>query len=75
VAAVAELKGPDCGNATQETDKDTEVENKDFVDEDIIESNHMDYKFYYREIVKKSFFKSQICAPCRNHGPAHPISI
>ena len=27
VAAVAELKGPDCGNATKETDKDAEVEN------------------------------------------------
>jgi hypothetical protein len=26
VAAVAELKGPDCGNATKETDKDAKVE-------------------------------------------------
>ena len=27
VAAVAELKGPDWGNATKDTDKDAEVEN------------------------------------------------
>ena len=33
LAAVAGLKGPDCGNATKETDKDAEVENEDFVDE------------------------------------------
>jgi hypothetical protein len=26
VAAVAELKGPDCGNATKENDKDPKVE-------------------------------------------------
>jgi hypothetical protein len=26
-AAVAELKGPDCGNSTKENDKDPEVEN------------------------------------------------
>ena len=50
MAAVDEsdLKGPDCSNATKETDKDAEVENSDYVDDDIIESNHMDYKFYYR---------------------------
>ena len=47
MTAVAELRGPDWGNATKETDKDAEVENSDYVDEDIIESNHMDYKFYY----------------------------
>ena len=39
MAAVAELKGPDCGNATKETDKDAEVENPDYVDEDIIDWN------------------------------------
>jgi hypothetical protein len=39
------LKGPDFGNATKDTDKVAEVDN---VDEDIIELNHMDYKFYYR---------------------------
>ena len=53
VAAVAELKRPDCGNATKETDKDAEDENLDFVDEDIINSNHMDYKLYCRRVLKK----------------------
>jgi hypothetical protein len=42
VAAVAEVIGPDCSIATKESDKDAEVENLDFVDEDIIESNDMD---------------------------------
>ena len=37
VASVAELKGPDCGSATKENDKDAKVENPDYVDEDIIE--------------------------------------
>ena len=32
----------------EETEKDAEVENPDYVDEDIIELNHLDYKFYYR---------------------------
>ena len=48
MTAVAELKGPDCGNGRKETEKDAEVENSDYVYEDIMESNHMDYKFYYR---------------------------
>jgi hypothetical protein len=34
VIAVDELKGPDCGNATEETEKDAEVEKSDYVDED-----------------------------------------
>jgi hypothetical protein len=34
VTAVDELKGPDCGNATEETEKDAEVEKSDYVDED-----------------------------------------
>ena len=37
---VAELREPDWGNATKDTDKGAEVENSDYVDEDIIESNH-----------------------------------
>jgi hypothetical protein len=55
VAAVAELKGPDCGTAKKETDKDVKIKNQDFVDEDIIESNHIDYKFYYREASEEEF--------------------
>ena len=51
----AELKGPDCGNATKESDKDAKIENQDFVDEDIIESNHIDYKFYYGEASEEEF--------------------
>ena len=31
--------GPDCGNATEETEKDVEVEKPDYVDED---TNDMD---------------------------------
>jgi hypothetical protein len=54
VATVAELIGPDCGIATKETDKDNE--NLDFVDEDIIKSNHMDYKFYYSDASEEEFF-------------------
>ena len=47
VVAVAELKGQDCGNTTKDpTDKEAEFENS--VHEVIIESNHMDYKYYYR---------------------------
>ena len=57
MAAIAELKGPDCGSATKETDKDAEVENPDYVEEDIIESNHMHYKVYYKvageDLIKK----------------------
>jgi hypothetical protein len=34
VTADDELKGPDCGNATEETEKDAEVEKSDYVDED-----------------------------------------
>jgi hypothetical protein len=30
--AVDELKEPDCGNATEETEKDAEVEKSDFID-------------------------------------------
>ena len=60
MAAVAELKGPDCGNVTKETDNDAEVENQDFVDEDIIESNYMDYKFYYREASEEEFKKNMV---------------
>ena len=61
------MKGPDCGNATKETDKDAEVENSDYVDEDIIESNHMDYKFYYRvaseEELTKTRFDKMLLTP------------
>jgi hypothetical protein len=34
VNAVNELKGPDCGNATEETDKDVKVKKSDYVDDD-----------------------------------------
>jgi hypothetical protein len=34
VTAVDELKVPDCGNATEETEKDAEVEKSDYIDED-----------------------------------------
>ena len=37
--AVDELKEPDCGNATEETEKDAEVEKSDYIDED---TNDMD---------------------------------
>jgi hypothetical protein len=37
--AVDELKGPDCGNATEETEKASEVEKSDYVDED---TNNLD---------------------------------
>jgi hypothetical protein len=36
VTAVDELKEPDCGNATEETEKDAEVENSDYIDKDNI---------------------------------------
>ena len=39
VTAVDELKEPDCGNATEETEKDAEVEKSDYIDED---TNDMD---------------------------------
>jgi hypothetical protein len=32
VTAVDELKEPDCGNATEETEKDAEVEKSDYID-------------------------------------------
>ena len=34
MTAVDELKEPDCGNATEETEKDAEVEKSDYIDED-----------------------------------------
>ena len=37
VTAVDELKCPDCGNATEETEKDAEVEKSDCVDENTID--------------------------------------
>ena len=37
VTAVDELKEPDCGNATEETEKDAEVEKSDYID-----TNNMD---------------------------------
>ena len=39
VTAVDELKEPDCGNATEETEKDAKVEKSDYIDED---TNDMD---------------------------------
>ena len=39
MTAVDELKEPDCGNATDETEKDAEVEKSDNVDDD---TNNMD---------------------------------
>jgi hypothetical protein len=39
VTALDELKEPDCGNATEETEKDAEVEKSDYIDED---TNDMD---------------------------------
>ena len=39
VTAVDELKVPDCGNATEQTEKDAEVENSKDIDED---TNDMD---------------------------------
>jgi S-ribosylhomocysteine lyase LuxS involved in autoinducer biosynthesis len=36
VTAVDELKEPECGNATEETEKDAEVEKSDYTDEDAI---------------------------------------
>ena len=66
MAAIAELKGPDCGSATKETDKDAEVENPDYVEEDIIESNHMDYKFYYR-VASEELFKKHGLIKCYSH--------
>ena len=37
MTAVDELKCPDCSNATEETEKDAEVEKSDYVDEDTID--------------------------------------
>ena len=34
MTAVDELKEPDCGNATEETEKDAEVEKSEYIDED-----------------------------------------
>ena len=34
MTAVDELKVPNCGNATEETEKDAEVEKSDYIDED-----------------------------------------
>ena len=39
VTAVDELKEPDCGNATEETEKDAEVEKSDYIDEDSNDMN------------------------------------
>jgi hypothetical protein len=39
VTAVDKLTEPDCGNATEETEKDAEVEKSDYIDED---NNDMD---------------------------------
>jgi hypothetical protein len=39
VTAVHELKWPDCGNTTKETEKNAEVEKSDYVDED---TNNLD---------------------------------
>ena len=63
MADVAELKGPDCGNAAKESYKDTNVDNQDYVDEAIIQLNHMDYKFYYRVPSEELFKNSKYWAP------------
>ena len=34
VTAVDELKVPDCGNATEETEKDAKVDKSDYIDDD-----------------------------------------
>jgi hypothetical protein len=39
VTTVDELKEPDCGNATEETEKDAEVEKSNYINED---TNNMD---------------------------------
>jgi hypothetical protein len=39
VTAVDELKEPNCGNATEETEKDAEVEKSEYIDKD---TNDMD---------------------------------
>ena len=39
MTAVDELKGTDCGNATEETEKDAKVEKSDYVNDDF---NDMD---------------------------------
>ena len=57
------MKGPDCGNTTKESDKDAEVENSDYVDEDIIESNHIDYTFYYRVASEEAWFDKMSLTP------------
>jgi hypothetical protein len=38
--AVDALKGPDCGNATKETEKDAKVENAEYVDKDTNDLEH-----------------------------------
>jgi hypothetical protein len=32
--SIDELKGPQCGSATEETEKDAEVEKSDYIDKD-----------------------------------------
>ena len=39
MTAVDELKCPDCGNTSEETEKNAEVEKSDYIDED---TNDMD---------------------------------
>jgi hypothetical protein len=39
VTAVVKLKEPDCGNATEETEKDPEVEKSDYIDDDTTWTN------------------------------------
>ena len=46
------MKGPACGNATEETEKDAEIENSDYVDE---YSNDLDKRMLSKKRPKELF--------------------
>ena len=64
VIAVDELKGPDCGNATEETEKDAEVEKSDYVNED---TNDLDNLSLSKKRPKELFEHDWIFRICLNN--------
>ena len=55
----------------EETEKDAEVENPDHVDEDIIELNQIDNKFYYRVASEEMLKKQNRFAHCAKFMALH----
>jgi hypothetical protein len=68
VIAVDELNGPDCGNATEETEMDAEVEKSDYVDED---TNDLD-KLRISKKRPKELFEHDACWQIITKGSKQP---